>query len=482
MIERSIAVVSGKGGAGKTMIATALAHELAIRARTLIVDLDVFNRGLSGLLKTGKKIADIPAPEFLGNGSGQTGSQEGWALMEVAPNVVTLRYPDISRAQRQYLEAFSITELSQMLDGYMGQLQERCGCAHVVLDCHGGPDMLSFAAATLCTQTILVSEPDRITFYGTLHFIRRMAEDCPSVQPNIRLLFNKVMPAFTERYLRRFYDASVKQLFQNEKLLAVVPFEAYLSKEFEKYPFVTQVYPFSRLAGAVRTITRELGIRREQKDGKMRRWLHSVSSVLGAGSKFVPRILNMSLSYSVVAIGLAAYITLDQLRDKYPLVDAIYHQVDEIGLGALFPWFFISLSVNWIDGIDRWTTRAMRLKNMLGAMAGTISLAMMWGGSTLLTGFVFGKAWSSLTEQFSHRTGPLEIATIVHALRVNNTSDGAKTLAFYIAAIALLWMLYNLIARIALVAVHERRYFEAIIRALVLLSGIMTIMRGFDSY
>ena len=45
----TFAVVSGKGGTGKTTLSVALAHELSKSGSVLLVDLDFFNRGLSGL-------------------------------------------------------------------------------------------------------------------------------------------------------------------------------------------------------------------------------------------------------------------------------------------------------------------------------------------------------------------------------------------------------------------------------------------------
>lgn len=63
-----VAVVSGKGGVGKTLVSTAIGYEFSKVHRTLIVDLDFFNRGLSGLLRARdkRKIEDIEPPaEFV---------------------------------------------------------------------------------------------------------------------------------------------------------------------------------------------------------------------------------------------------------------------------------------------------------------------------------------------------------------------------------------------------------------------------------
>jgi cellulose biosynthesis protein BcsQ len=60
-----VTFVSGKGGVGKTMLAVAFARELSHADKTLILDLDFFNRGLTGLLRHGKKIMAVQKPRFL---------------------------------------------------------------------------------------------------------------------------------------------------------------------------------------------------------------------------------------------------------------------------------------------------------------------------------------------------------------------------------------------------------------------------------
>lgn len=57
-----ISIVSGKGGVGKTMLAVAVARELSTNVRTLIVDLDFFNRGLTGLMRHGRVLRQINPP------------------------------------------------------------------------------------------------------------------------------------------------------------------------------------------------------------------------------------------------------------------------------------------------------------------------------------------------------------------------------------------------------------------------------------
>lgn len=467
MIPRSIAVVSGKGGAGKTMLSMAITHELAIRARTLIVDLDVFNRGLSGLLKQGKKISDVPIPEFFSGDD--TGSDSGeWRLIQVAPNVVTLLYPDVTRAQRQNVESRSIAELTGLLEGFIQQLIALSDCHAVVLDCHGGPDMLSFAATSMAAHTILVSEPDRITFFGTLHFLRRMAEDCPCASPDVRLVFNKVMPAFSGNYLRKFYSDHVRELFQGRELLGIVPFEAYLSKEFERFPFVTQVYPFSQLADKVRRITRELNIEGDAKAASApRRFKEFLDEWLGGGSKFVPKFMNMDVTLTITAVGLTLMVFVGSI-DAFGLKSfaiSYFGQVAEI----IASWFAAVVVVNWMNVLDRFFTREFRRRGFLTATVLFLTFEALALLPALLTGVLLGDALRG--EGFPEKS--LTLAALLHVLRPRLTEGGVPVLIMYVTAAISGWVIYNELMRAAIGARHERRYVEALVRLLGCVSSLI---------
>jgi cellulose biosynthesis protein BcsQ len=464
VIARSIAVVSGKGGAGKTMLAVAITHELALRSRTLIVDLDAFNRGLSGLLRNGKKIADVPAPDFFSGGE----ESEGWSLLEVAPNVVTLTYPDITRAQRQRVESLSIADLTADLEIYITRIRDRSGCEEVVLDCHGGPDMLSFAAVSACSQSILVSEPDRITFYGTLHFLRRMAEDCPSVRPDIRLVFNKVMPAFSERYLKRFYDAEIKDLFRGEALLAVVPFEAYLSKEFERFPFVTQVYPYSQLAGKARAMVRKLRLDGECAAGTSSQKNKGLWPKMLTGSgRFVPRFMNLEATTSFTAPALVVVVLIAALSTMSGPLNVLSDYA-LIMATMISLWFVEVMLVNWVSVLDRIFTRQIRLRRFLSAAssyflveATGLMLAVLAGSTTEYACYLAGNHGA----QAAARTATGTELSALDPLRISGLAS------FLFSSIAF-WVAYNLAIRTVIAIWHEKRYVEGSLRALACLSGI----------
>jgi len=60
-----VSFVSGKGGVGKTMLAVAFARQLSKKGKTLLLDLDYFNRGLTGLLREGREVRALKPRDCL---------------------------------------------------------------------------------------------------------------------------------------------------------------------------------------------------------------------------------------------------------------------------------------------------------------------------------------------------------------------------------------------------------------------------------
>lgn len=160
----TIAVVSGKGGVGKTMLSVAIANELARGTKTLILDLDFFNRGLTGLFASAVARARperVSPPAFFD--SAEAGNS--WCLTAVRANLFTVSYGDIESSQSGVLETMDIDAVSAAISAFISELCDNCGCKIVILDCHGGPDKTSFAACALADHTILV--PNRTKLLST---------------------------------------------------------------------------------------------------------------------------------------------------------------------------------------------------------------------------------------------------------------------------------------------------------------------------
>lgn len=459
------------------MLSMALVHELALNTRTLILDLDFFNRGLTGLLKTGKLIASVAPPQFISGDCAE--AQNDWCLIQVAPNVVTLKFPDIDRAQRQCMEMLSTDALSVQLCDYVQRLMQASDTQAVVLDCHGGPDILSFAAISVAARTILVSEPDRITFFGTLHFVRRMAEDCPHPCPDVRLVFNKVMPAFSEHYLRRFYRDHVKDLFGERDLLAVVPFEAYLSKEFERSPFVTAVFPYSQLAYRARLMVQGLGMSGPAHPSVFVRFCRWCLRLTGDGARLVPRFLDLDIVTTVAAVVLMVWVLLAVLTDTsaHALIGPIspvllWLRPALLTLGVEVAalvgiWLFQALLLNWIGSLDRSLTRLIRVKSRLKAAA--LFVVLVGIGVLLL----FPPIVWMYTIMRGLPPNPLPRVFYVMATASAPASHIAA-FGFYFLWLVTAWAAANLIARTIVCLLHEKRWVEGTLR-LIGCAGVATI-------
>ena len=103
-----VAFMSGKGGVGKTMLAAAFAYEAARAKKTLLLDLDFFNRGLTGLLQHGEQAATVARPDFLDAGGAEAAP---WKIVQVDRDLFHVAYLDLGAAE---MSSFNETKLDQL--------------------------------------------------------------------------------------------------------------------------------------------------------------------------------------------------------------------------------------------------------------------------------------------------------------------------------------------------------------------------------
>ena len=368
-----LAFVSGKGGVGKTMLAVSAARELSATTSTLVLDLDYFNRGLSGLLKHGKRRSTVDAPTFL-----DAHNKAKWFIREVASNLYTVSFPDISEQSMLKLLDLPVQDLAIQLHQWIIYVASITESQVVILDCHGGPDQLSFAASYLAHEVLLVSEPDRVTMYGTLHFMRKLSE--LSISPaHVHLVFNKVLDSFSTRFLTRTYNQQLRPFFDEKPLLAAFPLEIKLMKHSEHYPFVTEDYPKSMLARKTQVLLRDL-------------LGHSKPYLLSARARSVPRLVTlywrksfarrpkllqldtvMVLSF-VVLLALICGFVLEKFLRRDTLLDSLL-PVTIIGIAM---WAALVTLLSWTGRLDDELIKVSRRRRWLSFSMHAITLTALW--------------------------------------------------------------------------------------------------------
>ena len=432
-----LAVVSGKGGVGKTMLSVALAQELSLGAPTLLIDLDFFNRGLTGLMRRGDTVRQLKRPSFLpetseygagamhlaGSNEQESSPQEqeddsafqleSWSLVKVSDNLFHLKYPDLTEKDHRHLESVPIGEFVQELGNFVRSLARECDCEFVVLDCHGGPDTTSFTACHVAQHTLLVSEPDRITLYGTLNFLRQLDSSSQVGECDVRLIFNKVVPSFSMPFLRRFYNQNLRDEFGGHPLLAVFPMEEYLTKAFEKNTLLTLVYPNSLLARKTRTYIYDLlannhGDKLADAITKVSRFVRAFRSAT-LGKKFF-LVSNDFAIAAIFAVGMT-FAGANLLVEFGSLSDEMKRTTDQfidffgktpffVVLAAL--WFFSTLVRDWLTKVDRAMTYRSRTRGMvLSLCLSFLQVLLLAPFLVIFYGIFNASSYADLIEFFS---------------------------------------------------------------------------------
>ena len=214
------AVISGKGGVGKTSIALGLAELYSIEHNVLLVDFDLHNRGLTSkygplssdsttvlsemgrfaktvlvderlprtdgrliLNKVDEKLfhdlrekycyESYPTteklalfqPEFLYQQSVRDRQPKGGARPQNCYFLPSRRGGDSYLGTRESL--FDIAEISVFLT-YLGCLAFRNKITKVILDCHGAHDLFMVGAILAAKKLVIVTRPEPAAFEGTL--------------------------------------------------------------------------------------------------------------------------------------------------------------------------------------------------------------------------------------------------------------------------------------------------------------------------
>lgn len=225
-----ISVVSGKGGCGKTRIATALAHVLSQKAKILLIDLDLYNQGLTTLLDQ-----EVSKEDFtIYNLFYDSRSFENIDLREIRENIFFLpgiyttseTFNLIHNLEKKYdIPTFKI-ELKKMVNVLSDKYHFDC----IIFDNTGLPDILSISSALCSTKTLIITQPDKVTWRGALKFHRNFMNN--GGDENVaNFVINNVPKKFSHEDISDTFGG------YNLDFISKIPFEYGIFESFGRDPF-----------------------------------------------------------------------------------------------------------------------------------------------------------------------------------------------------------------------------------------------------
>lgn len=264
---RTLALCSGKGGVGKTLLATSLARIIQREedCNVVLVDLDLSVRGLTLLAFQNKYALDqvpVALTDYLSGGPDKEQElfEELYKSVPGNGHVETPRslyrrlekvfiLPASTESERQDWGQFTHMELDQAVEK-LGRLQtfvlESLNVEYLIFDTQAGLGSLSLAATTLSDMNLVVLEEDDISWRTALTVFLEITALNKQLRKRARNYFlaNKVTPGLldTADKLKAFsflppvpYDSWMHKLFAHST-------SAVLEREFENSDFFRYVH------------------------------------------------------------------------------------------------------------------------------------------------------------------------------------------------------------------------------------------------
>ena len=241
---KTIAIASGKGGVGKTVITASVANDLlnhyelietGNQPRILVLDFDLHSRGLTYLM--------YPHLDLL---AGVLTSTED-LIQEPETHLDSLRIMAQTDSTQLVIVPASLRpaeeipirsidqnpiEVLEKLDWILGEIA-RLDVDIVIIDTRAGPDVLSISAALVADVTWLVLEQDRISWRSSMNFLlqtklyERTLHNRP-IEANFLFLPNKVT---------RQFNHEIQNVLEVYDFLPSIPLDTRFFEEYAVDPF-----------------------------------------------------------------------------------------------------------------------------------------------------------------------------------------------------------------------------------------------------
>lgn len=248
----TIAILSGKGGTGKSSIAVSLTHFLAhCGFKTLIVDMDLFTHGISifsladkgieskqsliDYFRTENAVDDIK-PVLIPDGY----TRDNLYLLPSLPGSST-ELPDLNLAARFN----DVQQFSNRFREILAKVKEKYSFDFVIIDTRGGIDFTSIGSALVAGSYIVVTETGKTSWEmgdKLLHAIRETKAKVSSESKCLGFVINKnSLPSKEiEKFLQKKWDIP---------FLETIPFDDQVVQFFEQTKVAVSTNagcPFSR--------------------------------------------------------------------------------------------------------------------------------------------------------------------------------------------------------------------------------------------
>jgi MinD-like ATPase involved in chromosome partitioning or flagellar assembly len=283
-----LAFVSGKGGVGKTFLVANMGRAIATSRKTILIDLDMQNQGLSGLLSSYLADDVVNAADDI---VFATDAESDKTLIRISENLWFIPAFSPSAPRSSFANTMQVGDLAKKLRERVEHLRTKYGAEVVILDCHGGLDNISFGAFIYSDVTFVVTEVDKVTFNGTLELMdfyfesavaqseqsREAGLPCQtSVRENASIqsvvkqfeenklyfLVNRVRYRLDSRILRKTLEDELFKNFSHLRKmlcgLSFLPSDTLAARSFSDYPFYLELLPESILSQKIFLICRQI--------------------------------------------------------------------------------------------------------------------------------------------------------------------------------------------------------------------------------
>jgi len=232
-----ISVVSGKGGVGKTRIATILARvlseNLSKNFKILLIDFDVYNMGLTNLLKQNFQkngVSNFSISSYLSN-------EEYREPLKINSNLYVV--PAVSldeESEKSKILSMSTSELVEKLRDFIRDARSNNQVDCIIIDNTGIPDNFSIASSLVADKILLITQSDNVSWWGAINFYHIYLNEIKNgidAKNKIQFVVNNI----PVKYDFEDMNKGTMGVLKNFGFSVFIPFEYGLLESFDENPF-----------------------------------------------------------------------------------------------------------------------------------------------------------------------------------------------------------------------------------------------------